>query len=361
MILFIDVFLMIFEETIQFPKTKSQPLLPYQTVIQPNRFRKECKKFIKFYNAKIDFSEITPIKIGNEYQRDCKRSKKIADSFINGFISINNTLKQYKNNKYSIYKPSAMNDYDDYSKYNLNQPPFIINDSNLIQSTKIKQEYDENHGFCPMKRNEPNLKQFSPDTISSVVSNPQSMNDIHNINNINTNNTNYNRPLMRNIHYDQQFAGYRTSINNNQQNNTQIESVLSMSDMVRYNHNRYEHSVINMNNISNNSNNMASNAMKSQTQSSGNSHSVMNMNNASIRSQQQSSGLVFPSHLTLNINNTVYPNINNENLYVNQMNNGNNTNNAINGVTAPMLIRYQIITLDANSRPTVDEKYLFVA
>ena len=35
----------IFNENIQFARTKCQPLIPHQSVIQPNSFKSECKKF----------------------------------------------------------------------------------------------------------------------------------------------------------------------------------------------------------------------------------------------------------------------------------------------------------------------------
>eukprot|EP01084_Bolivina_argentea_P114046 203134_1 len=133
--LFIEIVLNIFNENIQFPKTKCQPLIPYQTLIQPNKFRNVCKDLLKFYDITVDLTNITPIKIGKKYQKDCKRSKKIANSWINSFLLIKNKLN---NNKYGIYKPSIIIDND--YKYIHRIPQIVINNKSNSNPIIIKKE-----------------------------------------------------------------------------------------------------------------------------------------------------------------------------------------------------------------------------
>lgn len=52
MILFIDIFERILNEPVQFPRTKLQPLLPHQALMQPNRFKKASEQFTLIYNIR---------------------------------------------------------------------------------------------------------------------------------------------------------------------------------------------------------------------------------------------------------------------------------------------------------------------
>eukprot|EP01084_Bolivina_argentea_P288715 495589_1 len=88
MIIFIELFTNILNETIQFKKTKCQPLIPYQTLMIQNRFKSYCRKFAQHYNIKWDLGNVLPTKISNVYQKDKCRSKKTSDSFIKILNSI---------------------------------------------------------------------------------------------------------------------------------------------------------------------------------------------------------------------------------------------------------------------------------
>lgn len=90
--IFIEILIDIFESTIKFKKTKSQPLLPYQTVIQPNKFKDEIIGLIKYYGVEIDSNGINPIKVGKTYQKDSQRSRKISNSYKNALISVQQLL-----------------------------------------------------------------------------------------------------------------------------------------------------------------------------------------------------------------------------------------------------------------------------
>ena len=52
MTLFIEIFERILAEPVQFPRTKLQPLLPHQSLMQPNRFKKASEQFTLIYNTR---------------------------------------------------------------------------------------------------------------------------------------------------------------------------------------------------------------------------------------------------------------------------------------------------------------------
>ena len=102
--IFIEILINIFNSTIKFKKTKSQPLLPYQTVIQPNKFKDEIIGLIKYYGVEIDSNGINPIKVGKIYQKDSQRSKKISDSYKNALLTIQQLLRN--NDQHPFYEIS---------------------------------------------------------------------------------------------------------------------------------------------------------------------------------------------------------------------------------------------------------------
>ena len=142
MAIFIEIFLNIFNETTSFKKTRSQPLLPNQTVIQPNKFREECRKFTSYYRSNVDLTDITPIKIGRQYQKDANRARKIAMSFINSFAAIKDKLLQdNEKNQFKFYKVCIENEYD-YTTCS-QQVPYIIRNTN----TDNRDNYEGNHNI----------------------------------------------------------------------------------------------------------------------------------------------------------------------------------------------------------------------
>ena len=100
MLLFIDLFLSILNENIQFKKTKSQPLLPYQALIVSNKFKSTCIKLVNHFDVIWDQGD--PIKISSVYQKDKKRSQRIFDSFIDSLNCIREKLVSSKH-QYKIF------------------------------------------------------------------------------------------------------------------------------------------------------------------------------------------------------------------------------------------------------------------
>ena len=72
-VLFIDIFLQILSETVQFPRTKLQPLMPHQALMQTNEFKKACKQFTSYYDMEWTAE--------NYEKRDRDRAKKTHLSF----------------------------------------------------------------------------------------------------------------------------------------------------------------------------------------------------------------------------------------------------------------------------------------
>eukprot|EP01083_Nonionella_stella_P000722 2055_1 len=85
MMIFIAIFDGIMCEPVQFPRTKLQPLLPHQALMQPNRFKKACERFTMYYDIKWQRSLI-------DGKRDRGRAKKIHESFMNCLIQIKNEV-----------------------------------------------------------------------------------------------------------------------------------------------------------------------------------------------------------------------------------------------------------------------------
>eukprot|EP00485_Elphidium_margaritaceum_P017821 CAMPEP_0202726818 /NCGR_PEP_ID=MMETSP1385-20130828/184806_1 /ASSEMBLY_ACC=CAM_ASM_000861 /TAXON_ID=933848 /ORGANISM="Elphidium margaritaceum" /LENGTH=468 /DNA_ID=CAMNT_0049393047 /DNA_START=47 /DNA_END=1453 /DNA_ORIENTATION=- len=90
--LFTDLLLIIFAEDIHFARTKAQPLIPYQSVIQPNSFKSQCKHLLDAYGVSWDQTDIVPSKINRIYQKDKTRSKKIYDTFIQSLRNLRSLL-----------------------------------------------------------------------------------------------------------------------------------------------------------------------------------------------------------------------------------------------------------------------------
>ena len=66
MVIYIDIVERILNEPVHFPRTKLQPLLPHQTLMQPNEFKKACQRFTTYYSTKWGSSTHS----SNDNQRD---------------------------------------------------------------------------------------------------------------------------------------------------------------------------------------------------------------------------------------------------------------------------------------------------
>eukprot|EP01084_Bolivina_argentea_P210469 358220_1 len=93
MIIFIEIFSSILKETIQFKKTKCQPIIPHQTLLVHNTFKSYCIQLVQHFDTIWDLADISPCKISNVYQKDKDRSKKTSDSFVKTLMNIHNKLQ----------------------------------------------------------------------------------------------------------------------------------------------------------------------------------------------------------------------------------------------------------------------------
>lgn len=133
--LFIQIFLKIFDAKIKFIRTKYHPLLPNQTLMQPNKFKTISHLFLNHFDIKLEINDfLPPLKVNKIYQKDKRRSDKISMLFIESLHKIQSMLmtkKQYKlfsHHVASINNVFIRNDYD-FMKYNLNNTSNVNNTS----------------------------------------------------------------------------------------------------------------------------------------------------------------------------------------------------------------------------------------
>ena len=74
MVLFVEIFERIMSESVQFPRTKLQPLLPHQALMQPNRFKKGCERFTLCYGVRWEMASHS----ANYTKRDRVRSLSLS-------------------------------------------------------------------------------------------------------------------------------------------------------------------------------------------------------------------------------------------------------------------------------------------
>ena len=84
-VLFVDILDGILHSTIQFRRSKAHPLIPHQTFIQPNLFRKACSDLCQYYQVNWDLSvkkqkrQQLP---NGQYAKNRERSKNINNAFM---------------------------------------------------------------------------------------------------------------------------------------------------------------------------------------------------------------------------------------------------------------------------------------
>eukprot|EP01083_Nonionella_stella_P032947 90188_1 len=131
--LFIALFLQIFGGKITFARTKAQPLMPYQTLIQPNKFRNKCKELVHFYDLEWNQNAISPSKVHRIYQKDKCRSHKIFDSFIKCLKAIQNKLSSpQESQKYGFFRLQAQSVVVEKENQNQMSNDIVMQNQNII-------------------------------------------------------------------------------------------------------------------------------------------------------------------------------------------------------------------------------------
>mmetsp|Transcript_53953 Transcript_53953/g.89382 ORF Transcript_53953/g.89382 Transcript_53953/m.89382 type:complete len:578 (+) Transcript_53953:25-1758(+) len=88
MIAFVTMLERILSATVQFPRTKLQPLLPHQSLMQPNKFKQACEQFVLYYQVQWSVSAQT-----THSSRDPDRAKKIHGAFCECLTKIREMLE----------------------------------------------------------------------------------------------------------------------------------------------------------------------------------------------------------------------------------------------------------------------------
>ena len=212
MILFIDLFLCILNENIQFKKTKSQPLLPYQALIVSNKFKSSCIKLINHFNVKWDQGD--PIKISSVYQKDKKRSQRIFESFINALNNIRDKLLFSKHIQYPILSLSV---------------DIMIESDNNNNDFKCVCEYnvDQSNKDIDISKQEVSFSPSSPSIPSS------SSNNNNDVNSLLSNIKNENKSQMfDNLNIDITLPFLNQNNNNNNNNNMEHSNLISILTII---------------------------------------------------------------------------------------------------------------------------------
>ena len=98
--LFITILLKILHSKIKFVRTKQQPLLPNQSLMQPNKFKTTFIKFIENFNLKCNAENISNLQTVQIYHKDKKRSLKILALFVKSLVEIEKMLLSPHNYNY---------------------------------------------------------------------------------------------------------------------------------------------------------------------------------------------------------------------------------------------------------------------
>ena len=96
--LFISILISILESKIKFPRTKEQPLLPNQTLMQPNKFKTIFIQFLNHFNVQFDANNVSPTRLNKVYKNDKQRSNKISKLFIDSLYQIKHKMETIENN-----------------------------------------------------------------------------------------------------------------------------------------------------------------------------------------------------------------------------------------------------------------------
>merc|ERR1719242_2389943 len=96
---FVEILLNVLTAKIKFPRTKQQPLIPNQTLMQPNNFKRALENFLRYFDVELDPKEASPTRCNRVYKNDKQRSNKMAKRFLDALCQIQTNLR---------HRPQAM-------------------------------------------------------------------------------------------------------------------------------------------------------------------------------------------------------------------------------------------------------------
>ena len=352
--LFISIFLLIIDGKITFQRTKAQPLMPYQTLIQPNNFRKKCKEFVSFYDIPWNHNSISPSKIHRKYQKDKLRSSKIFNSFINCLKSIQCKLKD---KKYAFFKPQncLIASYNLHSTLNQPLPTIPITATISTKKMSTMATMSNMHNYDVIKSD--NIKKEPTTLFSSKQNHP---NHILFIDNDSKNNFKNKDNKLNRLSLSRVDSGCSSSPTSNISENASSTSNLSgfssvCNDEISLPYNSMDINNNNNNNYNNNGlsesmNKMIEYVMSQDIHHQNNNNNLFMMNQNIIMNQNCMTNNTQIGHLNVNGTNCLLSNINNNNnnnykQNINNYNNNNynNNNNNNNGIR----VKYQWLVIDS--------------
>merc|ERR1719242_2699322 len=90
---FVEILLNVLTAKIKFPRTKQQPLIPNQTLMQPNNFKRALENFLRYFDVELDPKDASPTRCNRAYKNDKQRSNKMAKRFLDALCQIQTNLR----------------------------------------------------------------------------------------------------------------------------------------------------------------------------------------------------------------------------------------------------------------------------
>jgi len=85
---FVSILITILSSKVPFERTKEQPLLPYQTYMQPNSFKTQLLQFLNHFDVQVETEQVSKTHSKKVYKNDKQRSNKISKMFISALQQI---------------------------------------------------------------------------------------------------------------------------------------------------------------------------------------------------------------------------------------------------------------------------------
>eukprot|EP01084_Bolivina_argentea_P174660 302538_1 len=98
--LYLNILIRILTAKIRFPRTKEQPLLPNQTLMQPNKFKSAFVQYLSHFDIHHKPTHRDSLKCGK------KRSNAISKSFVNSLYEIKNKMMDQNHQRFQHTRPS---------------------------------------------------------------------------------------------------------------------------------------------------------------------------------------------------------------------------------------------------------------
>ena len=165
--LFVTILLRILDSKIKFVRTKQQPLLPNQSLMQPSKFKTTFIKFIETFKVKCDVNEILAKRNrsygypNQDHKKDKHRSDRILKSVISSLHEIERILLDLRQNKASH---SQYAQYPQYPQY-----PKIQSRSDVVLKS-YNNNNNDNIDYQQSRNNTPSTPSISPISSSTTPS-----------------------------------------------------------------------------------------------------------------------------------------------------------------------------------------------